>query len=396
MPRRSRHAIIEEFVRRLVQETLNEVLESEMTEFLGAGKSERTQTRQGYRFGYYRRGSDDKGGRDRTESSAGTQRPVPQHAGVRERYQRSEKALVAVLSEMYVQGVSTRRVSRLAEGLCGHEFSPATISAMVSKLDASLKAFAERRLEEAYPYVLLDARYEKVREEGSVRSRAVQIAIGIDGEGRRQVLAAAVANRESEGSWTEFLSHLKGRGLRGVEYVVSDRHEGLKHAISKVLPTALWQRCCVHFLRNARDKLSRSANPACLEGLKRLWGCEHVGEAREALGAWVARWGDEKGFGRLVEWVEDHVEETLTVYRLPREHRLRMKSTNMLERYNEELRRRTRVVRIFPNAESCLRLILALAAETHERWLTGQRYLYGRIGVVRASEPESETWQEAA
>ncbi len=127
-----------------------------------------------------------------------------------------------------------------------------------------------------------------------------------------------------------------------------------------------------------------------------MWGCEHVGEAREALGAWVARWGDEKGLGRLVEWVEDHVEETLTVYRLPKEHRLRMKSTNMLERYNEELRRRTRVVRIFPNAESCLRLILALAAETHERWLTGQRYLYGRIGVVRAPEPESETWQEAA
>ena len=384
----------EEFVRRLVQETLNEVLESEMTEFLGAGKSERTRTRQGYRSGYYRR--------DLTMKVGEIELRVPQERSgqfstwVFERYQRSEKALVAVLSEMYVQGVSTRRVGRLAEGLCGHEFSPATISAMVSKLDTSLKAFAERRLEEAYPYVLLDARYEKVREEGSVRSRAVQIAIGIDGEGRRQVLAVEVANRESEGSWTEFLSHLKGRGLRGVEYVVSDSHEGLKHAISKVLPTALWQRCCVHFLRNARDKLSRSADPACLEGLKRLWGCEHVGEAREALGAWVARWGDEKGFGRLVEWVEDHVEETLTVYRLPREHRLRMKSTNMLERYNEELRRRTRVVRIFPNAESCLRLILALAAETHERWLTGQRYLYGRIGVVRASEPESETWQEAA
>ena len=125
-----------------------------------------------------------------------------------------------------------------------------------------------------------------------MRSRAVQIALGIDGEGRRQVLAAEVANRESEVSWTEFLSHLKERGLRGVEYVVSDSHEGLKHAISKVLPTALWQRCCVHFLRNARDiphrrdriqaKLSRSADPACLEGLKhRLWGCEHVGNFNE-------------------------------------------------------------------------------------------------------------------
>ena len=363
----------EEFVRRLVQETLNEVLEREMTEFPGAGKSERTQTRQGYRSGYYRRALTMKVGE--IELRVPQERSGLFSTRVFERYQRSEKALVAVLSEMYVQGVSTRRVSRLAEGLCGHEFSPATISAMVSQLDASLKAFAERRLEEAYPYVLLDARYEKVREEGSVRSRAVRIALGMDGAGRRQVLAAEVANRESEGSWTEFLSHLKERGLHGVEYVVSDRHEGLKHAISKVLPTALWQRCCVHFLRNARDKLSRSADSACLEGLKRLWGGEHVGEAREALGAWVARWGDEKGFGRLVEWVEDHVEETLTVYRLPRDHRLRMKSTNMLERYNEELRRRTRVIRIFPNVESCLRLILALATETHERWLTGQRYL---------------------
>ena len=204
-----------------------------------------------------------------------------------------------------MQGVSTRRVSRLAEDLCGHEFSPATISAMVSKLDASLKAFAERRLEEAYPYVLLDARYEKVREEGSVRSRAVQIALGMDGEGRRQVLAAEVANRESEVSWTEFLSHLKERGLRGVEYVVSDSHEGLKHAISKVLPTALWQRCCVHFLRNARDKLSRSADPACLEGLKRLWGHEHVGEAREALGAWVThQW---HSFSEFFHSVKDSV-----------------------------------------------------------------------------------------
>ncbi len=213
------------------------------------------------------------------------------------------------------RGVSTRRVSRLAEDLCGHEFSPATTSVMVSKLDASLKAFAERRREESYPYVLLDARYKKVREEGSVRSRAVQIAIGIDGEGRRQVLAVEVANRESEGSWTEFLSHLKERGLRGVEYVVSDSHEGLKHAISKVLPTALWQRCYVHFLRNAsRDRLSRSADPACLEGLKRLWGHEHVGEARGRVrhwAVWVARWGNEKGVGKapLVDWVEDHVEE---------------------------------------------------------------------------------------
>ncbi len=174
----------EGFVRRLVQETLNEVLESEMTEFLGAGKSERTKTRQDYYSGYYRR--------DLTMKVGEIELRVPQERSgqfsmrVFEHYRRSEKALVVELSEMYVQGVSTRRVSRLAEDLCDHEFSPATISSMVSKLDVSLKAFAERRLEEAYPYVLLNARYEKVREEGSVHSRAVQIALGIDGAGRCQ------------------------------------------------------------------------------------------------------------------------------------------------------------------------------------------------------------------
>ena len=289
----------EEFVRRLVQETLNEVQEREMTEFLEAGKSERMQTRQGYRSGYYRRDLTMKVGE--IELIVPQERSGPFSTRVFECYQRSEKALVAVLSEMYVQGVSTRRVSRLAEDLCGHEFSPATISAMVSKLDASLKAFADRRLEEAYPYVLLDARYEKVREEGSVRSRAVhrlpsgltaRVGVRCSGGGSGEPGKRGVVDGipvAPEGTWP------------AGEYVVSDSHEGWKHAISKVLPTALWQRCCVHFLRNARDKLSRSADPACLEGLKRLWCHEHVGEAREVLGFWV----------------EDHVEETLTVYRLP-------------------------------------------------------------------------------
>ena len=383
-----------ELVRQLVQEAFNQVLEGEMTEFLGAGKSERTMGRRGYRSGYYRRGLTMKVGD--IELRVPQERSGEFSTRVFERYQRSEKALVATLSEMYVQGVSTRKVQRLAEGLCGHDFSPTTISTMVSKLDASLKAFAERRLEQPFPYVLLDARYEKVREEGAVRSQAVQIALGIDGEGRRHVLAVELADRESESSWTTFLSRLKERGLRGVEYVVSDSHEGLKQAIGKGLPTALWQRCSVHFLRNARDRLSRSADPACLDGLKRLWGHGTMAEARKALEVWVDRWGDEKGHGKLVEWVEEHVEETLTVYRLPEAHRLRMKSTNMLERLNGEIRRRTRVVRIFHHEKSCLRLVRALAVETHERWLTGQRYLFGRVGVVRAPDSESKAWREAA
>ena len=383
-----------EFARTLVQEALNTLLEGEMSELLGAAKGERTAARTGYRSGHYAR---------RLHMKVGTvELRVPQDRDGRfstrvfERYRRSEKALVSALAEMYVQGVSTRKVSRLAEDLCGHGFSAATISNMVAELDESLKAFASRPLEEDYPYLLLDARYEKVREEGSVRSRAVQIALGIDRRGRRHVLAVELAGRESEGSWLEFLSGLRERGLKDVEYVVSDSHEGLKSAISKVLTTALWQRCSVHFLRNARDKVSRRADPACLDGLKRLWGCEDADRAREELAVWRDRWGDERGCAKLVDWVEENVEETLSVYRLPREHRKRMKSTNMLERLNEEIRRRTRVARIFPNEGSCLGLVRALAVETHEQWVTGRCYLTGRIGLVERKARSGISLRKAA
>ena len=229
-----------------------------------------------------------------------------------------------------------------------------------------------------------------------MRSRAVQIALGIDRRGRRHVLAVELAGRESEGSWLEFLSGLRERGLKDVEYVVSDSHEGRKSAISKVLTTALWQRCSVHFLRNARDKVSRRADPACLDGLKRLWGCEDADRAREELAVWRDRWGDERGCAKLVDWVEENVEETLSVYRLPREHRKRMKSTNMLERLNEEIRRRTRVARIFPNEGSCLRLVRALAVETHEQWVTGRCYLTGRIGLVERKARSGISLRKAA
>ena len=372
-----------EFVKQVVQDALNTVMEAEMTEFLGADKSERTATRRGYRSGYY--------SRDLTIMAGDIELRVPQERSgkfstkVFQRHRRSEKALVATLAEMYVQGVSTRKVGQLAEQLCGREFSAATISSMVAELDASLKAFAERPLEDAYPYVVLDARYEKVREEGSVRSRAVQIALGIDARGRRHILGVELAVGESESSWSEFLSGLKERGLRDVEYVVSDSHEGLRRAIAKVLPTAAWQRCSVHFMRHAVAKVPRRVDPTCLDGLKRLWGHATAAEAWDALRVWIERWSGVSGCARLVDWVEAHAGETLTVYRLPAGHRHRMKSTNMLERFNAEIRRRTRVIRIFPHAPACLRLVRALASETHEHWLTGQAYLNGEVGVERAA-----------
>src|SRR5262252_6341036 len=256
----------EDFVRAAVEALVQAALEVEMTEAIGAGKGERTETRLSYRSGYYSRS---------LVTRVGTlELRVPQDRLGRfstelfERYQRSEKALVGTLAEMYVQGVSTRKVKAVTEALCGHSFSASSISAVNKSLDEGLRRFAERRLSEPFPYLILDARYEKVRESGIIVSQAVLIAVAVDGEGRRQVLAVELANRESRSSWRDFLSGLKQRGLFGVEFVVSDDHEGLKGAICEVLPGAAWQRCYVHFLRNALDYVPRRVDDDCLQELR--------------------------------------------------------------------------------------------------------------------------------
>ena len=290
-----------------------------------------------------------------------------------ERYQRSERALVAALAEMYVQGVSTRKVKSITEELCGHSFSASSISSINQRLDASLAQFAGRALAEAFPYLILDARYERVRDAGVIASHAVLIAIGIDWDGRRQVLAVELANRESRSSWRDFLLALRARGLNGVEFVVADDHAGLRAALREVMAEAAYQRCCVHFLRNALDYVPRRIDDDCLQELRWLYDRRDLAEARRDLAAWLAKWSDK--YAKLTGWVEENIDETLTFYRLPRQHHKHLKSTNMLERLNEEIKRRTHVVRIFPNAESCLRLVRALAVETHENWLEQHRYL---------------------
>jgi putative transposase len=290
-----------------------------------------------------------------------------------ERYQRSEKALVAALAEMYVQGVSTRKVKAITEELCGHSFSASAISAINARLDDGLAEFARRRLDEACPYLILDARYERVREAGVIRSQAVLLAIGIGWDGRRSILAVELAHRESRSSWRDFLLQLRERGLSGVEFVASDDHAGLRQAIVEILPEAAWQRCYVHFLRNALDYVPRKVDDDCLRELRWLYDRRDLTEARRDLAAWLGKW--QATYPKLCAWVEEHIEETLTFYRLPRQHHKHLKSTNLLERLNEEIKRRTHVVRIFPNAESCLRLVRALAVEMHENWLEAHRYL---------------------
>ena len=361
----------EGFLRALVEEVLQQILEGEMEEALGAAKGERTAERRGYRSGYY--------GRMLVTRVGKLELRVPQDRQGRfstqlfERYQRSEKALVSALSEMYVQGVSTRKVKAITEELCGHSFSASTVSEMNRKLDEELGKFAQRDLEEEYPYLILDARYEKVREDGVIRSQAVLIAIGINWEGRRCVLGAEVANRESETTWQEFLIGLKERGLCGVEFVVSDNHAGLKKTIAQILPEAVWQRCYVHFLRNTLDYLPRKGDDDCLKELRWMYDRRDLEEARRDLGAWLEKWQDK--YPKLCDWVEGNIEQTFSFYRLPLPHHKHLKSTNMLERLNEEIKRRTYVVRIFPNRESCLRLIRALTVEMHENWIEALRYL---------------------
>jgi len=360
-----------DFLKQAVKDALQEVLEGEMTEFLGASPGERTEGRNGYRSGYYSRGLVTRIGK--LELRVPRDRSGEFSTALFERYARSEKALVAALAEMYVQGVSTRKVKAITEELCGHSFSASSISAINKGLDESLARFAQRHLDEAYPYLIVDARYEKVRESGVIRSMAVLVAIGINWEGQRQVLAVETANRESQSTWKDFLLGLKKRGLSGVEFVVSDDHAGLKKAISEVLTEAAWQRCYVHFLRNALDYLPRKADDDCLQELRWIYDRRDIQEAQQDLAAWIGKWSGK--YPKLVDWAENNIAETLTFYRLPRTHHKHLKSTNMLERLNEEIKRRTRVVRIFPNAESCLRLIRALCVETHETWLEDSRYL---------------------
>ena len=373
----------DEGFRDAVRAYVQEVLEAEMDEALGAGKWERSEGRQGYRSGYY--------GRTLVTRVGKLELRVPQDRHGRfstevfERYQRSEKALVSCLSEMYVQGVSTRKVKAVTEQLCGHEFSASTISRINAKLDGELEKFARRRLEEAYPYLILDARYEKVRLDGVIRSRAVLIAIGINWEGRRCVLGVELANRETQSSWKVFLEGLRERGLSGVEFVVSDDHAGLRRAVIEMLPEAAWQRCYVHFLRNALDHLPRKADDDCLKELRWLYDRRCLEEARRDLAAWLAKW--QSRYPKLCDWVEENIEETLAYYRLPHQHHKHMKSTNMLERINEEIKRRTRVIRIFPNEASCLRLVRALTVETHENWIEATRYI--NMDLLREHKKEA-------
>ena len=261
----------------------------------------------------------------------------------------------------------------MTEKLCGTSFSKSTVSRLVGELDVDLEAWRERRLEVAYPYLFIDARYEFVRVAGRVVSMGVLVTVGVREDGRREILAVRVAPSESEATYDELFKHLRARGLHGVQLVISDDHAGLVKAIRKHFQGVLWQRCTVHYQRNAEAKVSRHHQAALRQDLRVVFSSPTLAWAKEAMTSVIKRWG--ATHPSLAAWLEETLEDCLAFFAFPEAHRRRLRTTNVLERFNEELKRRTRVVRIFPNPDALLRLSSAMCLEQSDDWVAGRVYL---------------------
>lgn len=356
-----------------LQILLNEAMKAERSAVLGAGPHERTPERRGYANGY----------KDKTVATRVGAIPlkVPQVRGdvtfypsALERGLRSERALKLAVAEMYVQGVSTRRVTEVMRKLCGGlEISSGQVSRVSQLLDEELSAWRLRPLGQT-PYLVLDARYEKVRHGGSVVSCAVLIAVGIDLFGHRSVLGVSVSLSEAEVHWRDFLQGLQDRGLCGVRYVVSDDHAGLRSALAARLNGAKWQRCQFHLQQNAQQYVPRvGMRRQVAADLRDVFAAGDLPEAERRLKHVAQKYRDSAP--RLADWIEENVPEGLTVLELPEEHRRRLRTTNMLENLNKQVKRRTSVAGLFPNEASALRLVSAVLMEQSEEWETGRVYL---------------------
>lgn len=356
---------------RLVEDIVNQVLDAQATEQLRAKPYERTEERQGYRNGYR-----DKVLKSRVgELTLMVPRLRRGHFSTElfERYQRSEQALLLAMIEMVVNGVSTRKVRAVVEELCGTEFSKSTVSALCKGLDDTVNEWNERDLGgQEYPFLLVDALVIRVRKGGRVRLLSMLIATGINREGYREILGLMLGDSESEATWSEFFGQLKERGLKGVDLVVSDDHKGLVNAIETHFQGATWQRCQTHLIRNILD-----ASPKALQGelhgrLRLIFDSPDMETARRLLNETMDAFGSRAP--KAVERLEAGFEDAMAVMALPQRYRKRLRTTNGVERLNQEIRRRERVIRIFPNEESALRLIGAVLVEIDEAWSCGTRY----------------------
>lgn len=355
----------------LLESVLNQVLKAQASEQLAAEKYQRTEERLGYRNGTYphtittRVGSiilrvpRFRDGQFSTELFA--------------RYQRSEQALVLALMEMVINGVSTRKVTQVTEELCGAEFSKSTVSDLCKQLDPIVQAWNHRPLHgTSYPFVSVDAMFVKVREDGRVRSRGVMIGYGVNIEGHREILGLMIGDTESEASWSEFFSSLKARGLRGMELIISDHHGGLVRALRQHFQGVTWQRCQMHFIRNILDVTPKTLKAEVKARVRSIFESPDIETARQYLQQTLEAYQNKAP--KAMDVLEKGFDDATAVLEYPEMYRTRLRTTNGVERLNAEIRRRERVIRIFPNRESVIRLIGSVLMEYEERWKTDRRY----------------------
>jgi putative transposase len=373
---------LQEGVRWLVQE----LMEAEVSAQIGAGRYERTDERTTQRNGYRTRPWETRVGT--LELAIPKLRQGSYFPSWLEARKRGEQALVAVVAEAYVQGVSTRKVEALVQSLGIAGISKSEVSRMATSLDAQVTAFRTRRLDAEYPYIWVDARYEYVREDHRVQSMAVVIAYGVRADGVREVLGLDIGLSEDVVLWREFLQGLVARGVRGVKLVISDAHPGLKQAVKEVFLGAAWQRCRVHFMRNLLVRVPKSAQAMVAATVRTIFDQPDRAAAAAQLLQVVEALGER--FPAVTALLLEAEGEILTFYDFPPEHRRQIYSTNPLERLHKELKRRSAVVGIFPNRVAVLRLFGALLAEQNDEWLVaGHRYM-SEISMRRLIQPEEE------
>lgn len=371
--------------RAMLEVMAHRVMEEEIARHLGAERHERRPERTGHRNGYKPRSLKTRLGELALR--------VPQSRGVEPyspmlfaRWERSERALLVACAEMYFMGVSTRKVKHVLEKMGGMELSASTVSCVAQELDEKLAEFRQRRLDEhTWPYLVVDATYVKVRKKGRVVSHAVLVAAGINSAGRREILTWRQADLESEDTWTEVFRELKQRGVQGVTWVISDGHAGIRAAAQTQFYGAGWQRCWTHCMRNALAKVGHQHKDAFAKELRAARRFDDVATCLAEAERVAHRW--EKNDPRVAAQIREQFEQTLAVHELPREHRRRVYTTNLLERLMREVKRRTTVVGIFPNEASCDRLIGAHLLERQEAWeCERMRYL-----VMEHLEPRPKT-----
>jgi len=355
----------------LIRIMINTAMKIERQKHLGAGPYERTPGRQVYANGFKPKTVATRVGKITFA--------IPQvqecdfYPSSLEKGMRSERALKLALAEMYVQGVSTRKVAAITEQMCGFEVSSSQVSKATAELDEQLQAWRERPLG-CVKYLYLDARYEKVRQDGQVRNAAVLLAVGVNEDGNREVLGVSVSLGEHEVHWRGFLQSLVARGLSGVELIISDAHSGLKRATRAVFGGVPWQRCQCHLQRNAQAYVPRQSMKASVASdIRAIFNAPDRQEADALLKKTVAKYTQDAP--RLSTWMEENLPEGLTVFAFPEAHRRLIRTTNGLERLSREIRRRSRVASLFPNEPSCLRLVTAVVMEISEDWQTAKRYI---------------------